>query len=867
MSNEHQSEHNWLDDLFLDDAADIFSRSGHSGIPENGQAIAPPRKFVYPALPAEDRLPEGQLKAYWKTLRAFFRTGKGGGLPAQEGRPAAVPALLAPYLFAQQAGSYPCWIDSETQPGAKPALFPLRSLIEQNIASFAPGDLEGKILKDNLLRLDFIIKKKIKGLETPRPAQPFLDEVLDELVLKLDLKGRESEAFLADVDQLRKLLPKHGTLIPFSPCAPFHLLAIQIDVQVKQQRVELKKTTAPLADRVRQLLLVEREKDPATHSAASLEANMDFAGSFLNFEELAALIPSGGSVAMPEERLHRLEHILQTLENAESTLFGQKPGVVIAKRLSTRSGIDLPALFPAANVEIVPDEKAFERITNLFDQKIQAFSAVFAAIRIARLELEERYQHDVHGDLFAHFTHSDFNEAELALCPPFIVAVHSAELTHFGLNDFSALLASNRPVKCLALKFDALGHVAPPDKSGRTEPVFRQEPAALAVAHRDTFVLQSAIADPVRLFDGFWAGLESPAPAFFYVLSSKPNRPAVGGGLVWNSSALNGREFPFFSFDNGRGLKWGSRFDISGNPKPELDWPEEILLYTDTEEISHSQPTPFTFADFAALDPDFGRFFNLVPAACWSDDLIPLADYLRLPETTAYSKVPFIWMVDAENRLQKAAVALPLVQTCLERLDFWHYLQENAGIHSFHVEQATERLNREFEAQMQQRMAELTETHAREIEQVREESARGAMERLADYLLDLDVSAMVPAASPVAPPVAVPTPKQEEAKTEAPAEKVVPAAKAAEEVKLELAEAWVETPLCTTCNECINLNDRIFKYNADKQAYIANAAGGPFADIVKAAENCPVSIIHPGAPLNPKEPGLDALVKRAAKFN
>jgi pyruvate-ferredoxin/flavodoxin oxidoreductase len=33
------------------------------------------------------------------------------------------------------------------------------------------------------------------------------------------------------------------------------------------------------------------------------------------------------------------------------------------------------------------------------------------------------------------------------------------------------------------------------------------------------------------------------------------------------------------------------------------------------------------------------------------------------------------------------------------------------------------------------------------------------------------------------------------------------------------------------------------------------------------AERCPVDIIHPGTPLNPKEKDLDKWIKRAEPFN
>ncbi len=59
----------------------------------------------------------------------------------------------------------------------------------------------------------------------------------------------------------------------------------------------------------------------------------------------------------------------------------------------------------------------------------------------------------------------------------------------------------------------------------------------------------------------------------------------------------------------------------------------------------------------------------------------------------------------------------------------------------------------------------------------------------------------------------------------------------------------------------------MFAYDDNKRAYIADADAGTFRDLVEAAENCQVSIIHPGKPRNPDEPGLDELLARAELFN
>ena len=80
-------------------------------------------------------------------------------------------------------------------------------------------------------------------------------------------------------------------------------------------------------------------------------------------------------------------------------------------------------------------------------------------------------------------------------------------------------------------------------------------------------------------------------------------------------------------------------------------------------------------------------------------------------------------------------------------------------------------------------------------------------------------------------------------------------------------DPYIDTPLCTTCNECTNINSRMFAYNENKQATIKDVTAGTYAELVQAAEKCPVHIIHPGKPKNPDEPGLDKLIERGAQFN
>ncbi|MGZ5079837.1 MAG: ferredoxin [Usitatibacter sp.] len=117
---------------------------------------------------------------------------------------------------------------------------------------------------------------------------------------------------------------------------------------------------------------------------------------------------------------------------------------------------------------------------------------------------------------------------------------------------------------------------------------------------------------------------------------------------------------------------------------------------------------------------------------------------------------------------------------------------------------------------------------------------------------------------PAAQAIVVPAAPQETVAV--PAAPPVPAAPVEAEKAPTSDAPYIETPRCTSCDECTHLNNRLFAYDANKQAYIANVEAGTYRELVEAAESCQVSIIHPGKPRNPDEPGLAELLERAAPF-
>jgi len=220
--------------------------------------------------------------------------------------------------------------------------------------------------------------------------------------------------------------------------------------------------------------------------------------------------------------------------------------------------------------------------------------------------------------------------------------------------------------------------------------------------------------------------------------------------------------------------------------------------------------------DFIACDPRHAGHFALLPPGTPADGLVPVGTAIAAPAGDSGS-VPFVWLVDAAHRLRRAVVDDRLVREARRCRERWHSLQELGGIHNSHAERLLARERREAEAR------------ARMLEPVG-------------------------AAPPVVGPEPVPVP-------------VTVVAEAPPAPERASGEPWIETPRCSTCNECIQLNGRMFAYNENRQAYIKDPRAGTYRQLVEAAESCQVAIIHPGRPLDPNEPGLEELLERAAAFD
>lgn len=737
---------------------------------------------------------ESTLRAFWKQLRAFYRDGQ-SPVAAKD----LFPALLSTYRdFQRVQHDYPLWIPSDGS-----AVRSWSALLDEAIEN------TGRLLKDNARRLDWIVRQTANGAIAWVVA-----EALKTLKQQLHLSEGDAASLEEDIHRLS--FPTQGQLISFSQTMPLQLMAAAIAHQT-MDRAPLREEARLRKNRLEELLRLEISKRATTPE--STKSSYGYGSVFLDFERISTVQPASASEAIPEARWNRLQSIQKTLNK-----WGEDPLACIVTSDDLIG--EVRRTFPQAAVSSISETAV------LFDRHMAEMAERMKALRIARLEEENKYNPEVHDAYFADFDWRAFTEDEIRACPP-VIRIVTLDQMMKELTETSGLLATSRPIRYLTLRT----HV------GETAFEFHREPGALAISHRNTFVMQSTLLHPERAFQEFVRGLRHSSPALFYVMAPHSESP-----YLWAGAALEGRAFPEFVYDPRQGDAWGSRFVVEQNPQTDRNWPEYELRHGTKDE--YAIRIPFTFADFAALEPSWQMHFLPVDPQFWTDDLIPYADYLR--STECYANIPFIWMVNAEGTLHKVALSHFLVLSGQERLDFWHFLQEFGGVNNYHVQLALKNARERFDQEKEAALNEMEERHRSAIEIVREETAREALAKLADSLLGLE-------AMPISSSSVVPPP------TESTSETVVVPARAEEEVVIS-TEAWIETMRCTSCNECLNVNPNCFQYDGNKQAFIADARAATFAQLVTAAEKCPAKCIHPGAPLNPSEAGLDDLIRRAAKF-
>ncbi len=470
----------------------------------------------------------------------------------------------------------------------------------------------------------------------------------------------------------------------------------------------------------------------------------------------------------------------------------------------------------------------------LFEGHMAKMADGFKAVRMAEIELNGGYNPAEHDAQFTYFNWETFSEDEWKLCPPVVSLGGDGAMYDIGFQNLSRALMTNMPVKifvvdtqvysntggqaCTSGFISQVADMSPYGKKDHGKKEIRKEISVIGMAHRSAYVMQGAISNPTHLIESYIDGLNSRRPALFNVYAVCPPEHGVGDDMAVEQSklAVESRAYPLFRFDPDLGTTFSECVSLEGNPDMEAEWPTYTLEYKDEEDSVQKMELPMTFADFALTEGRFAKQFRKAPQETWNDDMVPVAEFLKLSTDDRDGKFPYIWAVDKKQRLMRVIVSAELINSCEERQQFWQQLRDVAGLNKEAVD---------------------TEAIA---EQARAELLSKISASLATFGAGIPVDSAAVAAAPVA-------------------------AKAAGPDGYE--PVYIDTPECTACDECTKLAPKTFAYNEDKKAVVINPQGNKFADLVKAAEKCTAGCLHPGTPWNMGEAGLDKLTARAAKFN
>lgn len=778
-----------------------------------------------------------------------------------------VPAALFPYQNAEKVRTdYPLLL----LPNASDrALQPLADTLAQSLSGVQAQGRPARIVADNLLRLERLVRRRVQDVTEPISAHVVLRDSADSLVSELGLDAANATTLRTDLETMTAWLPEESRILNLFCDTDLFLLwhAAVRELALRRQtfRLELEAHVHALE----RLLEVEASGTSDTLTAEALQRSMG-AEDLVDAGALLGLLGnSRGSEAMSLERRGRIERSVVVLRKY---LDAEHGSLLLLGRESFAS--ELSAL---PGVETRRSDQPIVEASVAFDEQMLRFIEVFRALRVARLELEQpggAYLPPRHDAWLSSLDWQALTREEL-LVLPWVVAVEDASrVAGEDLHGLSRLLLSGKPVHVVT-------RVDPAQNPGATSDhdfsSFRMELGYFAISLREALVVQSMTASPEHLYKSLVRAASSTRTSLLLVAQG-PQRGVAAELGYWLGmhAALESRAHPFYVYDPEGGPTWARRVDFSGNPNPEVDWPVYSLdrALGDAEPKSSTQP--FTFADFALLNEAFAKHFILVPDTCRGDEsLVNVEEYLRKPGSEAVHFIPFIWAVDASGRAQQVAITRQLALACRDRLGFWRTLQELAGIRNEHVETAVARAREQAEAKARQERDRLEASHAEELNQVRQNAAAEVMQRLAAALLDLDPATL---ASPQGPSERASAPSQQESQTTqlsdsqpaiedtAPDEEQT-ASTPAEESTLEFDEPWIDSALCTSCNDCMAINPLLFVYNDNKQARIGDVKAGSYAELVRAAKQCPARCIHPGKPQDPDEPGLDELVAEAEPFN
>ena len=406
-----------------------------------------------------------------------------------------------------------------------------------------------------------------------------------------------------------------------------------------------------------------------------------FAASSLDLGSLSRVLGENArSRAMSAGRLERVQESLATLGEMKDACASTTPGCTF--------------------IDIEEDEK---KIHELAEDHLNRMARVFRALRIAQLEVRAKYEAETHDAVFAEFNWRQLGPAELRLCPPFIVIANLDGDNGNGLRKMMSLLESRKPIKLAALR-SSLRKVYSTTSDTSVPASMAVETVPLAM--RGVYFLQTCVAAPhfrKRLFEG----LSAPRPGIISLLCPMEGE-TVTAFEQRAARAMRARAFPLCAYDPDLARGFVSCFDLSANPAPEALWSIDQLSGSDTQGQQVQIEEAFSFAHYAATEPEFANEFSDPPEG--ADNLVPLIASLDFTRRQRVGKLPYVSLPGENGSIVRKVVSPLVVLQSSDRLHLWRTLQEISGIDNPHVNATRTTLRNEQQTYLEELQHEMEQT-------------------------------------------------------------------------------------------------------------------------------------------------------------
>jgi len=419
------------------------------------------------------------------------------------------------------------------------------------------------------------------------------------------------------------------------------------------------------------------------HDPEQLERALGpLAATNMDIGSLSRLLGGGTrSRAMPPGRLQRVDALIGTLaEMKDAWSIGQ--------------------------VDPVSIENEEREILALAEEHFNRCAEAFRALRIAQLELRGKYDSEIHDAAFSEFSWRQLGPAELRSCPPFVVMAPLDGDRGARLRKVMSLLQSGMPIKIAALR-SSFGDARSSSIDAGVPSTMTIE--TLPLAMRGVYFVQTCAAASEfqrQLLKGFAA----PRPGVISVLCQRDDEEQAAFQRR-AERAVRARAFPMFTYDPDRDNRFVLCFDLSSNPSPDTLWTSDTLPARDSQGQAIEVEEPYTFAHFAASEPEFAPELSDPPAT--DDKLVSLTDYLERTRAQRVGKLPFIALPGNDGSIVRKVVSAGLALQCSERLHLWRTIQEIAGIDNPYVNTSRTALEKDLRAEQEA----LLETLKQEMEQ------------------------------------------------------------------------------------------------------------------------------------------------------